>query len=98
VKHEDDLQLRWIIAAVRDLESRYPNVTSLGAASMALVGALQESHDSPAPTRTPSWRAWRRRSRYADFARSMTEAIAMVVWLLDWRETWEAFQTGTHLA
>ena len=35
---------------------------------------------------------------YADFARSMTEAIAMVVWLLDWRETWEAFQTGTHLA
>ena len=45
MKHEDDLQLRWIIAAVRDLESRYPNVTSLGAASMALVGALQESHD-----------------------------------------------------
>lgn len=37
-------------------------------------------------------------SPYMDYALSMIEAIDLVVWLLDWRETWEAFVTGTHLA
>ena len=43
MSHDDDLQLRWMIAYVRDLASRNPQVTHLEAASHHLVAALGES-------------------------------------------------------
>ena len=35
---------------------------------------------------------------YSAFAGELVELIELTIWLLDWRETWEAFQCGTHLA
>lgn len=43
MSHDDDLQLRWMIAYVRDLASRNPQVTHLDAATHHLVEALGES-------------------------------------------------------